>query len=206
MELLSDIHRANGLIIRTDASELTAMDLNPNWEFTISPIISINWLLWLANHLIRKEIFNMEQFWNCFYNYRILLGTFCLDFRLYLLLAIYVVFKNLVLLWIHHRLYFYFLLIFKTCKMRRIDKGLIFAQLSILSVLQSKVLLSAPSLPLKSQSKTALESHKCSSWVQSKDLVLLHTAVKLPPTFLTRIALTVMRKEELSIPVKDNRW
>lgn len=42
MDLVSDIYRANGLIIRTDASELTAMDLNPNWEFTISPIISIN--------------------------------------------------------------------------------------------------------------------------------------------------------------------
>lgn len=71
MELVSDIYRANGLIIRTDASELTAMDLNPNWEFTISPIISINWLLWLANHLIRKEILNREPLWNSFYKYRI---------------------------------------------------------------------------------------------------------------------------------------
>lgn len=71
MEPVSDIYRANGLIIRTDGSELTAMDLNPNWEFTISPIISINWLLWLANHLIRKENLNMEPFWNSFYNYRI---------------------------------------------------------------------------------------------------------------------------------------
>lgn len=79
MELVWDIYRVNGLIIRTDASELTAMDLNPNWEFTI---ISINWLLWLANHLIRKAILNTEPFWNSFYNYMIFLGTFCLDFRL----------------------------------------------------------------------------------------------------------------------------
>lgn len=71
MELVSDIYRANGLIIRTDASEFTAMDLNPNWEFTISPIISKNWLLWLANHLIRKAILNREPLWNSFYKYRI---------------------------------------------------------------------------------------------------------------------------------------
>lgn len=180
MELLSDIYRANGLIIRTDASELTAMDLNPNWEFTISPIISINWLLWLANHLIRKEIFKMEPFWNSFSNYRIFLGTFCLDFRLYLSLAIYVVFK--ILYYDEYTTdHIDFLLIFETCKMRRLDKEWIFAQLSTLissnfpiffpstmrSVLQSKVSLSAPSLPLKSQANTALESHKCSSWVQS---------------------------------------
>lgn len=40
--LVSDIYIANGLIIRTDASEFVAMDLNPSWGFTTRPIASIN--------------------------------------------------------------------------------------------------------------------------------------------------------------------